>query len=91
LDDRPEPPNTSLDIDRSDPSQVIVRVCLPGFSLENITVAMRRGHKVHIVADSYGETGGHYEKLVTLGSDVSSAAPRAEFDGTLLRIFIHRR
>lgn len=52
---------------------------------------MRRGHKVHIVADSYGETGGHYEKLVTLGSDVSSAAPRAEFDGTLLRIFIHRR
>ncbi|GAA5944702.1 hypothetical protein JCM3775_007582 [Rhodotorula graminis] len=91
LDERPEPPNTSLDIDRSDPSQVVVRVHLPGFSLDNITVAMRRGHKVHVVADSYGESGGHYEKLVTLGSDVSSAAPRAEFDGTLLRIFIHRR
>ncbi|GAA5903054.1 hypothetical protein JCM8208_000441 [Rhodotorula glutinis] len=91
LDERPEPPNTSLDIDRSDPAQVVVRVRLPGFSLDNITVAMRRGHKVHVVADSYGESGGHYEKLVTLGSDVSSAAPRAEFDGTLLRIFIHRR
>lgn len=68
-----------------------MRVRLPGFSLDNITVAMRRGHKVHVVADSYGEGGGHYEKLVTLGSDVSSSAPRAEFDGTLLRIFIRRR
>ncbi|GAA5854990.1 hypothetical protein JCM9279_005713 [Rhodotorula babjevae] len=91
LEDRPEPPNTSLDIDRSDPAQVVVRVHLPGFSLDNITVAMRRGHKVHVVADSYGEGGGHYEKLVTLGSDVSSSAPRAEFDGTLLRVFIQRR
>ncbi|GAA5820727.1 hypothetical protein JCM3770_005265 [Rhodotorula araucariae] len=91
LDDRPEPPGTMLEIDRSEPSQVIVRVRLPGFSLENITVAMRRGHKVHIVADSYGEAGGHYEKLVMLGSDISSAAPRAEFDGTLLRIIIQRR
>ncbi|BGP41926.1 hypothetical protein JCM10450v2_006002 [Rhodotorula kratochvilovae] len=91
LDDRPEPPNTMLEIDRSEPTHVIVRVRLPGFSLENITVAMRRGHKVHIVADSYGEHGGHYEKLVMLGSDISSAAPRAEFDGTLLRIFIQRR
>lgn len=52
---------------------------------------MRRGHKVHIVADSYGENGGHFEKLVMLGADVSTAAPRAEFDGNLLRIYIQRR
>ena len=64
---------------------------LPGFSLDNITVAMRRGKKVHIVADSYGENGGHYERLVFLGSDISSSAPRAEFDGTLLKIYIERR
>ncbi|KAL7339458.1 hypothetical protein BJY59DRAFT_638216, partial [Rhodotorula toruloides] len=68
-----------------------LRVTLPGFSLENITVAMRRGHKVHIVADSYGENGGHFEKLVMLGADVSTSAPRAEFDGNLLRIYIQRR
>ncbi|GAA5849816.1 hypothetical protein JCM8547_000572 [Rhodosporidiobolus lusitaniae] len=91
LDHRPEPPGASLSIDRSDPSQVILLVTLPGFTLENITVAMRRGHKVHIVADSYDEGGGHFEKLVTLGSDVASSAPRAEFDGNLLRIYIQRR
>ena len=47
-----------MTINRDDPTQVVLKVVLPGFSLENITVAMRRGHKVHIVADSYGETGG---------------------------------
>ncbi|BGP26341.1 HSP20-like chaperone domain protein [Rhodotorula toruloides] len=91
LDHRPEPPGASLDIDRSDPLQIVLRVTLPGFSLEDITVAMRRGHKVHIVADSYGENGGHFEKLVMLGPDVSTSAPRAEFDGSLLRIYIQRR
>lgn len=45
-------------IDRDDPYHVILKVSLPGFSLDNITVAMRRGHRVHIVADSYGENGG---------------------------------
>ncbi|GAA5977837.1 hypothetical protein JCM10908_005116 [Rhodotorula pacifica] len=91
LDHRSEPPETSLQVDRSDPSQVLLRVTLPGFSLDNITVAMRRGKKVHIVADSYGENGGHYERLVFLGSDISSSAPRAEFDGRLLKIHIQRR
>ncbi|GAA5864901.1 hypothetical protein JCM3774_004266 [Rhodotorula dairenensis] len=91
LDHRSEPPETSLLVDRSDPTQVLLRVTLPGFSLDNITVAMRRGKKVHIVADLYGENGGHYERLVFLGSDISSAAPRAEFDGTTLKIYIERR
>ncbi|GAA5964838.1 hypothetical protein JCM8115_000120 [Rhodotorula mucilaginosa] len=91
LDQRSEPPETSLQVDRTDPSRVLLRVTLPGFSLDNITVAMRRGKKVHIVADSYGENGGHYERLVFLGSDVSSSAPRAEFDGTLLKIYVERR
>ncbi|GAA6014318.1 hypothetical protein JCM10207_005419 [Rhodosporidiobolus poonsookiae] len=91
FDHRPEPPGCSLSIDRSDPSQIILRVTLPRFSLDNVTVAMRRGHRVHIVADAYGEGGGHFEKLVSLGSDVSSTAPRAEFDGTTLRIYLQRR
>ncbi|GAA6016387.1 hypothetical protein JCM11491_002394 [Sporobolomyces phaffii] len=91
LDHRPEPPGAKLSINRDDPHQVVLKVTLPGFSLDNITVAMRRGHKVHIVADSYGETGGHFEKLVHLGSDVSSVAPRAEFNGTDLNVYIARR
>lgn len=70
---------------------MILTVTLPGFSLDNITVAMRRGHKVHIVADSYGEGGGHFEKLISLGSGVSSAAPRAEFNGTELKVYVQRR
>lgn len=80
-----------MSINRDSPTQVVLKVVLPGFSLENITVAMRRGHKVHIVADSYGENGGHFEKLVSLGSDVISAAPRAEFNGTELSVFVQRR
>lgn len=91
LDHRPEPPGAKLSINRDDPSQVVLKVTLPGFSLDNITVAMRRGHKVHIVADSYGESGGHFEKLIRLGSDVSSTAPRAEFNGTELNVYIQRR
>ncbi|GAA5902590.1 uncharacterized protein JCM6883_007176 [Sporobolomyces salmoneus] len=91
LDHRPEPPGAKLSINRDDPHQVVLKVTLPGFSLDNITVAMRRGHKIHIVADSYGETGGHFEKLVHLGSDVSSVAPRAEFNGTDLNVYIQRR
>ncbi|GAA5937784.1 uncharacterized protein JCM15063_002117 [Sporobolomyces koalae] len=91
LDHRPEPKGAKLSIDRDDPSQVVLKVTLPGFSLDNITVAMRRGHKVHIVADSYGESGGHFEKLIHLGSDVSSVAPRAEFNGTDLNVYIQRR
>ncbi|ORY47586.1 hypothetical protein BCR35DRAFT_257018, partial [Leucosporidium creatinivorum] len=73
------------------PTVVVLHVTLPGFSLDNITVAMRRGHKVHIVADSYGAEGGHFEKLVSLGSGVSSAAPRAEFDGVCLKVYVQRR
>lgn len=91
MDHRPEPSGAKLSINRDDPSQVVLKVTLPGFSLDNITVAMRRGHKVHIVADSYGETGGHFEKLIHLGSDVSSVAPRAEFNGTDLNVYIQRR
>lgn len=58
LDPRPEPAGARLTIERDDPTHVILKVALPGFTLENITVAMRRGHRVHIVADSYGENGG---------------------------------
>lgn len=53
---------------------------------------MKRNHKIHFVADSYSEHGGgHFERLVSLGSDASSAAPRAEFDGNTLYVFIQRR
>jgi HSP20 family molecular chaperone IbpA len=58
LDPRPEPPGAKLTIERDDPLFVVLKVWLPGFTLDNITVAMRRGHRVHIVADSYGESGG---------------------------------
>lgn len=34
---------------------------------------------------------GHFEKLIFLGSDVSSAAPRAEFNGTELHVYVARR
>ncbi|KAM0790269.1 hypothetical protein ACM66B_005574 [Microbotryomycetes sp. NB124-2] len=91
FDPRPEPQGAHLSIHRDDPRHVLIKVILPGFSIENITVAMRREHKVHIVADSYGENGGHFEKLVSLGTEVSSAAPRAEFDGSELMVYIRRK
>lgn len=34
---------------------------------------------------------GHFEKLISLGPDVSSSAPRAEFNGTDLSVFVQRR
>ncbi|KAK4703938.1 hypothetical protein P7C70_g2275, partial [Phenoliferia sp. Uapishka_3] len=91
LDPRPEPPGATMTINRDDPAQVVLKVTLPGFSLDNITVAMRRGHRVHIVADDFSEQGGHFEKLISLGSDVVSAAPRAEFNGTVLKVYVQRR
>jgi hypothetical protein len=34
---------------------------------------------------------GHFEKLISLGPDVSSSTPRAEFNGTILLVYIARR
>lgn len=91
LDPRPDPLGVELSISRDDPSHIIIRVSLPGFELTNITVAMRRGRRVHIVADKWGDGGGHFEKLISLGPDVSSSTPRAEFNGTILLVYIARR
>jgi len=46
-------PGCSIDVDDSDPLEVKVTATLPGFKLENITVALKRNGSLHIIADRF--------------------------------------
>lgn len=53
-------------------------------------VSRHMSHLTHHFASSFSPAG-HFEKLVSLGSEIVSAAPRAEFNGTELRVYVQRR
>ncbi|KAJ7045890.1 hypothetical protein C8F04DRAFT_939727 [Mycena alexandri] len=69
--------------------RLIVR--LPGFKRDGITLATKKRRILHVVADSWEEGGGHFERRISFGYDADLAQVRAEFDGELLRIIIPRR
>ncbi|KAJ7680698.1 hypothetical protein DFH06DRAFT_973825 [Mycena polygramma] len=69
--------------------RLIVR--LPGFKRDGITLATKKRRILHVVADSWEEGGGHFERRISFGYDADLAQVRAEFDGELLRVIIPRR
>ncbi|KDQ57400.1 hypothetical protein JAAARDRAFT_263162 [Jaapia argillacea MUCL 33604] len=66
-------------------------VRLPGFKRDAITLATRRRRILHVVADSWEPTGGHFERRISFGYDADLAHVRAEFDGDMLTITVPRR
>ncbi|KAF8197864.1 hypothetical protein BJ912DRAFT_846085 [Pholiota molesta] len=84
------PPDSWIQVE-STHSEYKLLVRLPGFSREGITLASKRRRILHIVADSWENGGGHFERRISFGYDADLAQVRAEFDGVMLRIAIPRR
>ena len=55
------------------------------------TLATKKRRILHVVADSWEDGGGHFERRISFGYDADLAQVRAEFDGELLRVIIPRR
>ncbi|KDQ57402.1 hypothetical protein JAAARDRAFT_193736 [Jaapia argillacea MUCL 33604] len=53
-------------------------VKLPGFRRDAITLATRRRRILHVVADSWEPTGGHFERRISFGYDADLAHTLAE-------------
>ncbi|KAI9634712.1 uncharacterized protein MKK02DRAFT_37591 [Dioszegia hungarica] len=66
-----------------------IMVWLPGFSLENITIATRGRGNINIVADRW-EEGDHAQWDVKLGDDANMRAIGAKFGGHDLKVTIPR-
>ncbi|PWN52179.1 hypothetical protein IE53DRAFT_312616 [Violaceomyces palustris] len=91
LDHRPAPPETELAIETTKTSYVLI-TRLPGFSLDCITLATKHHRTLHIVADKWdAEGGGHFERRITFDNTADLRNVKAEFDGTILRVFVPRR
>ncbi|KAL0956612.1 hypothetical protein HGRIS_002748 [Hohenbuehelia grisea] len=68
-----------------------LNVRLPGFKRDGITLATKRRRILHVVADSWEQNGGHFERRISFGYDADLTQVRAEFDGLMLRVSIPRR
>ena len=55
------------------------------------TLATKRRRILHVVADSWENGGGHFERRISFGYDADLVQVRAEFDGEMLRVIIPRR
>lgn len=84
------PKNTYMAV-QTLPTEYTLVVRLPGFQRDSITLAMRKRRVLHIVADSWSDSGGHFERRVSFGYDADLASIRAEFDGETLKIIVPRR
>ncbi|KIM45288.1 hypothetical protein M413DRAFT_66521 [Hebeloma cylindrosporum] len=90
LSHAPPPPDSWIQVETT-PTEYRLHVRLPGFSREGITLATKRRRILHVVADRWGEGGGHFERRISFGYDADLVHVRAEFDGVMLKIIIPRR
>ncbi|KAF5357381.1 hypothetical protein D9758_005838 [Tetrapyrgos nigripes] len=86
----PPPADSWIEVETT-PSEYKLNVRLPGFKRDGITLATKRRRILHVVADSWENGGGHFERRISFGYDADLAQVRAEFDGEMLRIIIPRR
>jgi len=90
LSHAPPPPDSWIQVETT-PSDYRLNVRLPGFQRDGITLASKKRRILHIVADSWGSGGGHFERRIALGYDADFGRIHAEFDGEMLRIVVPRR
>ncbi|OCF57040.1 hypothetical protein L486_05897 [Kwoniella mangroviensis CBS 10435] len=74
---------------KSTPHLYDIMVWLPGFSLDNITIATRGTRTIHIVADQWDE-GDHAQWDIKLGEDANLKSVNAKFTGKELRVTVAR-
>ncbi|KAJ6594285.1 hypothetical protein B0H19DRAFT_919334 [Mycena capillaripes] len=90
LSHAPPPVDSWIEVETTQAEyRLIVR--LPGFKRDGITLATKKRRILHVVADSWEDGGGHFERRISFGYDADLAQVRAEFDGELLRVIIPRR
>ncbi|ODN93400.1 hypothetical protein L198_05264 [Cryptococcus wingfieldii CBS 7118] len=75
---------------KSIPTAYEILVWLPGFSLDNITIATRGHRTIHIVADQWDE-GDHAQWDIKLGEDANLRSVNAKFTGKELRVTVARQ
>ncbi|RDB16861.1 hypothetical protein Hypma_002508 [Hypsizygus marmoreus] len=90
LSHAPPPPDSWIQVETT-PMEYKLVVRLPGFRRDGITLATKRRRILHVVADSWENGGGHFERRISFGYDADLVQVRAEFDGEMLRITIPRR
>ncbi|KAJ7693359.1 hypothetical protein B0H17DRAFT_906799, partial [Mycena rosella] len=90
LSHAPPPVDSWIEVETT-PAEYRLIVRLPGFKRDGITLATKKRRILHVVADSWEEGGGHFERRISFGYDADLAQVRAEFDGELLRVIIPRR
>ncbi|KAH9485557.1 hypothetical protein JR316_0002467 [Psilocybe cubensis] len=90
LSHAPPPPDSWIQVETT-MNEYRLNVRLPGFSREGITLATKRRRILHVVADSWENGGGHFERRISFGYDADLVQVRAEFDGVMLRIVVPRR
>ncbi|KAJ7495847.1 hypothetical protein B0H11DRAFT_1716419 [Mycena galericulata] len=90
LSHAPPPVDSWIEVETT-PGEYRLIVRLPGFKRDGITLATKKRRILHVVADSWENGGGHFERRISFGYDADLAQVRAEFDGELLRVIIPRR
>jgi HSP20 family molecular chaperone IbpA len=73
------------------PHEYQIHIKLPGFTWDGITLATKRKKILHVVADRWDKTGGHFERRVAFGYDADLTQVKADFNGDMLRIGVPRR
>lgn len=90
LSHAPPPADSWIEVETT-PSEYRLNVRLPGFQRDGITLATKKRRILHVVADSWGTGGGHFERRISFGYDADLGQVRAEFDGEMLRVVVPRR
>lgn len=90
LSHAPPPADSWIEVETT-PSEYRLNVKLPGFQRDGITLATKKRRILHVVADSWGSGGGHFERRISFGYDADLVHVRAEFDGDMLRVVVPRR
>ncbi|KAJ7646943.1 hypothetical protein FB45DRAFT_732789 [Roridomyces roridus] len=90
LSHAPQPVDSWIEVETTQAEYRLV-VRLPGFKRDGITLATKKRRILHVVANSWEEGGGHFERRISFGYDADLAQVRAEFDGELLKVIIPRR
>ncbi|GLB37032.1 hypothetical protein LshimejAT787_0400830 [Lyophyllum shimeji] len=68
LSHAPPPPDSWIEVETTHSEYRLV-VRLPGFKRDGITLATKRRRILHVVADSWENGGGHFERRISFGYD----------------------
>ncbi|KAL1710314.1 hypothetical protein EV121DRAFT_266605 [Schizophyllum commune] len=90
LSHAPPPADSWIQVETT-PAEYRLHIRLPGFQRDGITLATKKRRILHVVADSWENGGGHFERRISFGYDADLVQVRAEFDGEMLRVVIPRR